>query len=58
MKNILEEIHSRLEEAEEQIRDLANRIVKITQSEQQISKKINNSKRPLQQDQELVAFTL
>lgn len=52
MKNILEEIHSRLEEAEEQIRDLANRIVKITQSEQQISKKINNSKRPLQQDQE------
>ena len=34
MKNILEEIHSGLEKAEEQIRDLANRIVKITQSEQ------------------------
>ena len=37
MKNTLEEIISRLEEAE-QISDLANRIVKITQSEQQISK--------------------
>lgn len=35
LKNILEEIDSRLEDAEEQISDLENRAVESTQAEQQ-----------------------
>ena len=35
MKNTLEGINSRLEDAEEQISNLENRVVEITQSKQQ-----------------------
>ena len=43
MKNTLEGINSRLEDAEEQIGDLEDRIVEITQSQEQKEKRYKNS---------------
>ena len=44
VNNTLEEIHSRITEAEEQITDLEDRKVKITAGEQNIEKRMKRSK--------------
>ena len=43
MNNTLEEIHSRITEAEEQITDLEDRKVKITAGEQNIEKRMKRN---------------
>ena len=44
MNNTLEDINSRITEAEEQINDLEDRMVGITAAEQNIEKKKNEKK--------------